>query len=141
MRSILLGLVIAYAANAKAEITGFQLTNLPKGSEVTLPQPATLYVPLNEEVNVASTDSPQSIRILTVNVRNSLVRPVKIAIFDPNQDHVRRVTLKPGMPFLYNLKKLSSVRVTLDKENDKVLTSDQDIRLMIESDKPLLIRR
>jgi hypothetical protein len=137
----MVSLLVMTPAMALSQSSGFHINTLPKGAELTLPQPATLYVPLADSVTVSSTDSPQSLRIVPVNIARSLVRDVKIAIYEKNDPTVRRVTLKPGSPFLYNMKKLGSVTIKLDDKNDKVIATDKDIRLQIESDKPLSVRR
>ena len=123
---------------AKADPTGFVVEKLPAGSEVTLPQPATTYVAPTTRVTVASTDSPQSLRILPVNLQGGLAQEVRISIFDNNQDRVRYVYLKPGLPFLYNFRKLSSIAIVVDPTAQQRLAAGT--RLQIESDKPLTIR-
>ena len=122
----------------QAEPTGFVVEKLPAGSEVTLPQPATTYVAPTTRVTVASTDSPQSLRILPVNLQGGLAQEVRISIFDSNQDRVRYVDLKPGLPFLYNFRKLSSIAIVVDPTAQQRLAVGT--RLQIESDKPLTIR-
>ena len=119
--------------------SGFFLENLPLGSEVTLPQPATTYVPLSARVTVSATDSPQTLRIVPVNIGGGLVTDIRVAIFDSNQEQVRYVDIRPGTPLLYNFKKLSSIALVVDAAHAATLPGT--LRMRVESDKPLSIRR
>lgn len=134
-----LGFALFCAATAYGGETGFLLEKLPIGSEVTLPQPATTYVPLTARVTVAATDFPQTLRIMPVNISGGLVTDVRVAIFDAHSEQVRYVDIKPGLPFLYAFKKLSSISLLVDAAQAARLPGT--LRMRIESDKPLSLKR
>lgn len=126
------------AGAAMAQNNGFNLELLPRGAAVTLPQPATAYVMPASRITIASTDSPQTLRILPVNVQGGIAQEIRISIFDSHQDRVRYVDLKPGMPFLYNFRKLSSIAILVEPTVQQKLPVGA--RLQIESDKPVTYR-
>lgn len=129
-----------FQSQAKGVDSGFFIEKLPVGSEVTLPQPATTYVSLNTRVTVAATDSPQTLRIMPVNIGGGMVTEFRVAISDDGtQEHIRYFDIKPGLPFLYNFRKLSTIAITVDAQQAARLPST--LRMRMESDKPLSIRR
>ena len=129
-----LGSIVWSSAAAFAVDTGFLLEKLPKGAELTLPQPATVLVSPRTRVMVSSTDSPQTLRITAVNVEGASSASVRVSIFDSHQGRVRYVDLKPGTPFLYNFQRLSSIYVVSEQQGSF------GTRIQLESDKPLTIK-
>jgi hypothetical protein len=115
----------------------FLLERLPQGKSVTIPRPATTYVPLSARVTLTATDIPQTVSFRAINQRAGSARAFRISIFDPQQDRVKYVDLAPGTPFLYNFKELASITVVPEATSG----APEGTTLMVESDKPLEIAR
>lgn len=115
---------------------GFHLDRLPVGKNVTIPKPATTYVPASARVVLTATDMPQSLSFVPVNLRNGgPVGTLKLAIYDRDSERVKYVELRPGTPFLYTFKELSSITVI----PQPAAGQDAGIALKVESNKPLEI--
>lgn len=143
MRNILFSIfvLLLYYSSSFAKINGFDLMRLPKGKNVILPNPAITYVPVTSRVFLSSTDTPQSIKISSVNIKKGRARTIKIAIFDKNLNRVKYLFLKPGMNYLYNFSDISSITVIPEIPlgvSKKILSN---YKIKIESDKPLQITR
>lgn len=113
---------------------GFHLDRLPRGKNVTIPKPATTFVPLTSRIQLTATDMPQSISFRPVNLNNGQLQTIRLAIYDPGSERVRYVDVKPGTPFLYAFRKLSSITVIPDAKG-----GDPSLKLQVESNKPLQI--
>jgi len=127
-----------FAVPSLAKPKGFYLERLPRGKNVTLPLPATVFVSLKNRVTLAPTDKSQSISLSPINVSKGRSKPIRVAIFDANADRVKYADIKPGLPFLYNFKGLDKISLVPDKLGKRI---DRNMRLRIESNKPLEISR
>ncbi|MCX6110152.1 MAG: hypothetical protein NTZ90_11195 [Proteobacteria bacterium] len=114
---------------------GFLLTNLPKGKDVTMPQPATTYVPLAARIMLTATDMPQTLSFRPVNIGHGPVHGLRLVIFDENSERVQYRDMQPGTPFLYPVKTLTTVTVMAEA----IGTPSSGVFLQVESDKPLTI--
>lgn len=135
-----LSVAIFFSFAPVSSAKGFNLNKLPKGSEVTLPYPATTFIPLNERVTLSATDSPQSVKMTSISLgKGTKAMSLKLAIFDRNSERVKYLTIKPGVPYVYSFKGISSIMIIpeLYKAN---ITRKKQI-LQIESDKSLTIAR
>ena len=114
-------------------LSGFSLERLPKGKNVTMPRPATTYVPLANRVTLTGTDMPQTLRFMPINLLHGAVRSLRLAIFDKNSERVQYVRVSPDTPFLYPIKDLSPITIIAE-----AIMGDADgLQLQVESDKPL----
>jgi hypothetical protein len=140
-RAILLALAanapLPAAAQASNRAGVFYLQNLPLGKDVTIPKPATTWVPMAQRVKLTATDTPQSVSFRPVSAGSGVLHPIKISIFDPNSERVKYVSVAPGTPFLYTFRQLGSITVIPEKPAG----ADEGLSLQIESDKPLEIAR
>lgn len=129
---------LSFASISSAK--GFNLKKLPKGSEVTLPYPATTFIPLNERVTLSATDSPQSLKMTSRSLRKGIKAVnLMLAIFDRNLERVKYLTIKPGVPYVYSFNGISSIMI-IPKLHDTNITRKKQI-LQVESDKSLTISR
>jgi hypothetical protein len=112
----------------------FNIQTLPRGKEVTLPRPALTIVPVSEKIRLSSTDMPQSLKISSNGAQSSF----KVAIYDTNSERVKYIELKPGVPYLYNFKDLSTISLV---PQTHTITTPAASSLRIESNKPLSISR
>ena len=137
---LLTGSIVSLATLARAEPAGFELEMLPAGAEITLPQPATVLVKIDQGVVISSTDFPQSLSMLRIDPNGGELSVIEVEIFDRNQDVVRNIDLQAKAPFIYNMKKLSSVFIKpiLKTAGKKAPTATY---IQIESDKPITIKR
>lgn len=113
----------------------FQLLELPKGKNVTIPRPATTQIPISSTVVLTPTDMPQSISMKPVNVNNGPAGMIRVAIYDKNSDRVKYVDISPTTPFVYQVKNLAPI--TLIPEGRGAATAS--LVLQVQSDKPLQI--
>lgn len=130
--------VFAKAAKKTAHVTsqgpsGFSLERLPKGKNVTMPRPATTYVPLTARVVLTGTDMPQTLRFMPVNLSQGMLRSLRLAIFDQNSERVQYVRVSPDTPFLYPIKDLEPITVIAEA----IAGVTEGLQLQVESDKPL----
>ena len=119
----------------------FALETLPIGADVTLPGPATTLVSLSSRVTLSSTDSPQTLSFTSVAAGGGSPQPLRLSIFDRNQDRVRYVELRPGTPFLYSFKSLATISVIPEVKRGISVATGAVLKLQVESDKPLTIAR
>jgi hypothetical protein len=123
---------VALAQQGKAQ--GFYLDRLPVGKNVTIPKPATTFVPLTSRVQLTATDMPQSLSFTPVDVNGGTPRSIKLSIYDQSAARVKYVVLKPGTPFLYTYRELSSITVIPQAQG-----AGGALALQVESNKPLEI--
>lgn len=120
----------------------FDVEQLPLGKDITIPRPATTFIPLNARITLAATDYPQTLQFKPVNTQNGPLHRINLAIYDRKQERVQYVDLKPGLPFLYTFKKLSSILVIPEVPEQKSSNAiPKGLKLQVESDKPLSIKR
>ena len=118
---------------------GFDLNVLPRGSEVTLPQPAVVFVPLDTRVTLSATDSPQSLKMTAHSPNKRKASTLELAVYDNNSERVRYLTIKPNVPYVYSFKGLSSIMVITKTKTTPPARGHQVLR--IESDKSLKIAK
>ena len=127
---------VSQAANTlEPKTSGFDLNRLPRGKDITMPQPATTFVPIAGRVVLTATDMPQTLSFVPVNLAHGPAKRLKLAIFDANSERVQYVEVSPGTPFLYPLKDLASVTVIPSTPGQP----DAGLVLRVESDKPLQV--
>ena len=115
---------------------GFHLDRLPKGKNVTIPRPATTYVPLTSTVVLTATDMPQSVSFKPVNLKNGPTSALKLKIFDRGSSRVQYVDVSPTTPFLYAFKTLGPITVIVEDGPRQGHPIDGAV-LQVESNKPL----
>jgi hypothetical protein len=125
------------AVVALAKPDGFYIDRLPKGKNVTIPRPATTFIPLSSTVKFTSTDMPQSISFKPVNTTGGQAAALRLAIYIDDAKKAAFIDLRPGTPFLYNFKTISSV--TVIPELAVAAKNVGSTLLQVESDKPLEI--
>lgn len=119
----------------------FTLDTLPHGADVTLPGPATTLISLSSRATLSATDSPQTLSFTSVNRGSGSSTPLRLAIFDKNQERVKYIELRPGTPFLYSFKTLATISVIPEMLRGSVAPKGGVVMLQVESDKPLTIAR
>ena len=136
MRILLLAIVFL-PNNTTLFAKGFDLNSLPRGASVTLPQPAVTIIPLNTRVTLSATDSPQSLKITTHSQTRRGAVTLELAVYDRHSERVRYLTIRPGVPYVYSFKGLSSIVLI-----PKVAGGGQQRQVLrIESDKSLTIAK
>lgn len=118
----------------------FPVEQMPIGSEVTIPPTARTTAPLGTRIKISSTDSPQTIRITPIGNGSTFAAPIKLAIFDKNQERVKYVTVNPKEPFLYSFKGLSTISIQPSLAKGQASLAG-GIRMQIESDKAVTLAR
>ena len=116
---------------------GFDLNVLPRGAEVTLPQPAVVFVPLDTRVTLSATGRPQSLKMTTHNLRQRKATALELAVYDPNSERVRYLKIKPDVPYVYSFKGLSTVMIIITAQGP----AHRHQVLRVESDKSLKIAK
>ena len=134
------GVVPSSIASSALYAAQFSVEQMPIGSEVTIPPTARTTAPLGTRIKVSSTDSPQTIRITPIGNGSTFAAPIKLAIFDKNQERVKYVTVNPNEPFLYSFKGLSTIAIqpSLTKGHADLAGG---VRMQIESDKAVTLAR
>jgi len=142
LASFFLVSVSAVCLSQQVVAEGFDITELDKGKAVTLPHPATTYVPVPHTVILSPTDHGQTLKLLATSVdAKSVALPFQIVIHDPHADGARNVILTPGQPVVYAFKALGPIRLVLNElRTAPSSTSDQGARLQVESNRPLEVR-
>ena len=135
----LVSIAILFYSSCLLAAKGFDLNALPRGSEVTLPQPAVIFVPLDTHVTLSATDSPQSLKVTTHSLSKRKATALELAVYDSNSERVRYLTIAPDVPYVYSFKGLSSIMLITKAKNDPLARSRQVLR--IESDKSLKIAK
>lgn len=126
----------ASSAAARGGDNGFHLDRLPQGKNVTIPRPATTFVPLSSSINLTATDTPQTVSLKPINLKTGgLVSGLRVSIMDRESGKLQYIELQPGLPFLYNFKDLGSITVIPQASG----VASQGLSLQVESDKPLEI--
>jgi hypothetical protein len=118
----------------------FAVDQMPVGAEVTVPPAAKTIVPMGARVKLSSTDNPQTLRIVPIGNGETFAAPIKLAIFDSNQERVKYIRVTPGAPFLYSFKGLSTITIqpSLQKTSGD---APGGVRMQIESDKAVTVAR
>lgn len=107
----------------------FDIAQLPKGASVTLPSPATTFVPVSEYYRLAPTDKAQVFRISAPANGCS----VEVKVFDKKSDDVKILTLQAGQSMIYRFERLNGVRVhATPLHKCKMMT-----KLIVDSNRPL----
>jgi hypothetical protein len=125
-------------ALAEGRPTAFDLERLPAGKSVTIPRPATTWVPLWMRARLTGTDMPQSLslKLIAPGTGVPLKSPVKLAIYDPNSERVVYANVQPGVAFVYNFRDLRPIMVVSENTASPAL---RQVKLQVESNKPLEI--
>lgn len=134
--TIALGLLFTCTA-ANAKPGGFYIERLPRGANITMPQPATTYVGIKSPVSVTATDTPQNISLTAIHTENGKTPKLKVSIYDQESKEIRFIEIKPNVPYIYKFKRLESV--TILPQYDQKNYQNKLVKLRIESDKALQI--
>lgn len=113
--------------------TIFNPLQMPKGAKVTLPQPATMVMPIDMTVNLGATDRSQALSLLAVG---SGSKPIQVRINDLSLKTVKVVNLYPGRRVFYNYTSLSTVKLEASLNGSKI---NKRSKVQIESNRPLEI--
>lgn len=119
---------------------GFHVERLPRGKSVTIPRPATTYVPVAERVMLTATDMPQTVSFKPINLKSGPASALKLTITEGDSKRSKSVDVSPTTPFLYQFRALSHITVTVDEGGATSRPLD-GAALQIESNKPLDIGR
>lgn len=136
---VIVSIAIFFCSTCILATKGFDLNVLPRGSEVTLPQPAVIFVPLDTRVTLSATDRPQSLKMTTHSLNKRKAIALELAVYDPNSERVRYLTIKPDVPYVYSFKGLSSIMI-ITKFNVTPPSRSRQV-LRIESDKSLKVAK
>ncbi|MEZ4743268.1 MAG: hypothetical protein R3B45_12620 [Bdellovibrionota bacterium] len=124
------------------DAASFDINVLPVGKNVTLLKPATTMVPLKVKATLGATDVPQTLSFKSIWNGKGQGPSIRLAIYDSNQTRVRYVEVRPGIPFLYSFRGLSSIMVIPEVTGSFLSKKfSKDLKLQVESDKPLSIGR
>ena len=131
LTSILLLVGTALAA------TSFDVMQMPRGKDVTLPYPARVDIPLHARVTLSATDKPQSVKMIS---RGS--KSIKVALYDSRMERVKYLVVNSKMPYIYTFQGISSIMLIPqpDKKGRKK-KGRRKVVLRVESDKSLNIAR
>ena len=109
----------------------FQLAEIPRGKEITLPNPATTLVESNQPFHVSSTDKGQTLKLTLEGGRKR--DKLSIRIYDRSQEKVINFKLTKFSPVVYSFKGIDSIRIVpSSKKRIKA-------RIKVESNRPLTI--
>lgn len=124
-------------AHGQPRPVAFDLEALPQGKSVTIPRPATTWVPLTMRARLTATDMPQSLSLRLIGPGPGKIadNPVKLAIYDPNSERVVYATVRPGVSFVYNFRDLRPIMVVSEESGGAL----KQVKLQVESNKPLEI--
>ena len=109
----------------------FQLSDIPKGKEITLPNPATTIVSPVHAFHVASTDNGQTLKLSLEG--GSARDKLSIKIFDRKQENVVYFKLSKVSPVVYSFKGIDRIRIV---PSTKGRTRS---KIKVESNRPLTI--
>ena len=109
----------------------FQLSDIPKGKEITLPNPATTIVSPVHAFHVASTDNGQTLKLSLEG--GSTRDKLSIKIFDRKQENVVYFKLSKVSPVVYSFKGIDRIRIV---PSTKGRTRS---KIKVESNRPLTI--
>ena len=115
----------------------FNVDKLPHGKGVTLPASAAISVKAFGRVMFGSTDLPQSLKLTSFNKHRGKVPSVQLIIKSRDKANSRSITIRPGSPVIYNFDSLGLITMTFANSG----ASLSGVRLRVDSDKPLEIRR
>jgi len=132
MKSIVFGLMLLSTSVFADDEDPFDIMELPKGSSVTLPSPATTLVPMATHYRVTPTDNAQVFRISAPAQTGCAV---KVQVFDKSSEEVKMATLKAGESLIYRFERFNGVRV----QTTPVTNCKQVTKLVLDSNRPLEI--
>lgn len=118
---------------------GIDISEMPPGSEVTIPSSSQSMLPIGGRVSLAATEKSQTVRFSSVNVRGGKITPIRLAIFDRFSERVRYLDLQPAASLVYRFKGRSTIHVVPSLLTGIVETAD--FRVQVASDRPLTIGR
>ena len=128
LRLLTLLIVLFYS---RLEAADFQLSEIPRGKEITLPDPATTIVSPNHPFFVASTDNGQTLKLSLEGARKN--EKLLIKIYDRNQDNVVHFKLTQLSPVVYTFKGIDNIRI-VPKQKGRIKA-----KIKVESNRPLTI--
>ncbi|MCX6128066.1 MAG: hypothetical protein NTX25_03260 [Proteobacteria bacterium] len=137
--SLLLRAASVQAQNEADDVAGpetnehFDITQIPKGTSITLPHPASIEVPLNLPVQVSASDKKQLLKISAIQT-HGVPLPIRVAIFDKNQARVKYIKIQAPNFVVYHFKNLSTIQLVPQDSRNPGL---QSTRLLLESNRPL----
>lgn len=118
----------------------FAADRLPAGSDVTIPARAVAIISLSRQVKLSATDSPQTLSMVPVNRGGGSPQDLDVAIVEHKRKKISRtVKVSVGTPFLYSFRRLGSLSVMPQISLGKKTPREGQVKLRVESDKPLKI--
>lgn len=118
----------------------FATDRLPAGSDVTIPARAVAIVSLSRQVKLSATDSPQTLSMVPVNRGGGSPQDLDVAIVEHKRKKISRtVKVSVGTPFLYSFRRLGSLSIMPQISIGKNAPKQGEVKLRVESDKPLKI--
>lgn len=141
MRNILLmALCLVFVPTVLAASDEFAVDRLPAGSDVTIPARAVAIISLSRNVLLSATDSPQTLSMVPVNRGGGTPQDLDVGIVEHKRKKISRtVKVSVGTPFLYSFRRLGSLSVMPQIAQGKKAPSQGEVKLRVESDKPLKI--
>lgn len=132
--------LLGFSPGVFAAADEFAVDRLPAGSDVTIPARAVAIISMSRTVLLSATDSPQTLSMVPVNRGGGTPQALDVAIVEHKRKKVSRtVTVSVGTPFLYSFRRLGSLSVMPQIAQGKKAPSQGEVKLRVESDKPLKI--
>lgn len=130
MKPMIFALGALLVSSVAAAVAGFDITRMPTGKSVTLPNPAITLIPSGNQAVLTATDVPQTIKFSGVGAKGAAF---KVALYDPQQPVVKYLDVRPGQRVVYTFKTLGAIRIIPNLVSGK----GQSVRLRVESNRPL----
>ena len=125
--------LILALVNSSLFASDFKLSDIPKGKEITLPNPASTQASPYSPFYVAATDRDQTIKL---SLEGGYARErIKIGLYDKNLEKAVYFTLTKNSPVVYSFKSIDRIRIIPKPRKDVRIRS----KIIVESNRPLTI--
>jgi hypothetical protein len=109
----------------------FQLADIPRGKEITLPNPATTIVSPTHAFHVASTDNGQTLKLSLEG--GGVKDKLSIKVYGKNQENIVYFMLSKVSPVVYSVKGIDNIRI-VPSYKGRIRS-----KIKVESNRPLTI--
>jgi hypothetical protein len=139
-KTLFITIALAISSQSFAASDEFAADRLPAGSDVTIPARAVAIVSLSRHVMLSATDSPQTLSMVPVNRGGGSPQDLDVSIVEHKRKPLSKtVKVSVGTPFLYSFRQLGAITVMPQISTGKKSPVQGEVKLRIESDKPLKI--
>jgi len=138
----LLLVIVGLSAQVVLAENLFRISDIPVGKSITVLPQTELQLELGSEVQLSSTDAPQTLKFDALVSKSVGNKKIKITVFDPAQTKVKVIEMSNGDHFLYSFRGLTTIRVvTQNLAKDKSQNIGLVGFLRLRSDRPITVGR